>query len=331
MYRFINYGKLFEQTDPAAPMPTPQVQQPAQMQVDPKKVALMLVLSEEDAAELAGLVESNADSQLFIRPALFVDKTTMDPNNPVNIPGFGTSTNLVLAIAQSDDNNADFPLTAGLDPSKHLIFNVYPKQITIDQLESGPVTLNLKPTTGDQVSITFVKAGAEIEPQTEPEMTETPEAPETGEEPVVSAEQAEEIADTGEMTAGMNPRAIKSFDAFVQESKHTWIKDVPMKKGTLRKEMGKKKGEEITAKELAKSEAKLKKKDKDKKKPGLQLNTKDAKTHKRNVLAKNLMKASGVIQESRQEKIKGTKEALVKLHEVIEKMIKQTSLKNKGI
>jgi hypothetical protein len=104
-----------------------------------------------------------------------------------------------------------------------------------------------------------------------------------------------------------------------------------MKKGTLRKEMGKKKGEEITAKELAKSEAKLKKKDKDKKKPGLQLNTKDAKTHKRNVLAKNLMKASGVIQESRQEKIKGTKEALVKLHEVIEKMIKQTSLKNKGI
>jgi hypothetical protein len=42
------------------------------------------------------------------------------------------------------------------------------------------------------------------------------------------------------------------------------------------------------------------------------------------------MKASDSIQESRQEKIKGTKEALVKLHEVIEKMIKQTSLKNKG-
>ena len=78
------------------------------------------------------------------------------------------------------------------------------------------------------------------------------------------------------------------------------------------------------------SEAKLKKKDKDKKKPGLQLGEKDAKTHKRNVLAKNLMKASGAIQESRQDKIKGTKNALVKLHEVIEKMIKQTSLKNKG-
>ena len=334
MYRFINYGKLFEQTDPAAPMPQaqeqPQAQQPTQPQVDLKKIALILTLSSQDITELNSLREGNPNLALFIRPAFFVDKNTMDQNNPVNIPGFGTSTNLVLAIAQSNESNSTFPQTTSLDPSKHLIFNVYPKQIALEQIENGPVTLNLKPTAGDQVSVTFVKSGTEA--ATQPEIADVPETPETTEEtPVISVEQAEEIADTGEMMTGMNPRAIKSFDDFVGEAKKTWIKDIPMKKGALRKEMGKKKGEEITAQELAKSEAKLKKKDKDKKKPGLQLNKKDAKTHKRNVLAKNLMKASGAIQESRQEKIKGTKDALIKLHEVIEKMIKQTSLKNKGI
>jgi len=327
MYRFINYGKLFEQTDPAATMPPAPVQQPAK--VDPKKVALMLVLSEQDITELSSLIENNAEAKLFTRPATFVDKNTMDTTTPINIPGFGTSTNLVLAIAASDESSATFPNTASLDPSKNLTFNVYPKQIALDEIESGPVTLNLKPTSGEQVSVTFVKAGADstsTETEMEAAPVETPEEPET----IISPEQAEEIAATGEMTTGMNPRAIKSFDDFVSEAKKELITDILMKKGALRKEMKKGKEEKISLADLKKSEAKLKKKDKDKKKPGLQLGAKDAKTHKRNVLAKNLMKASDSIQESRQEKIKGTKEALVKLHEVIEKMIKQTSLKNKG-
>lgn len=121
---------------------------------------------------------------------------------------------------------------------------------------------------------------------------------------------------------------IKTFDQFVNEAKKDkWIADIDMKKGALRKEMGKKKDEKISAKDIAKSEAKLAKKDKDKKKPGLQLDKKDAKTHKRNVLAKNLMKASGVVHESKAERIKGLKSELVKIHEVVEKMIKQTSAK----
>lgn len=121
---------------------------------------------------------------------------------------------------------------------------------------------------------------------------------------------------------------IKTFDQFVNEAKkEKWIADVDMKKGALRKEMGKKKEEKISAKDIAKSEAGLKKKDKDKKKPGLQLDKKDAKTHKRNVLAKNLMKASGAMNESKSEKIKGIKSDLVKIHEVVERMIKQTTAK----
>jgi hypothetical protein len=121
---------------------------------------------------------------------------------------------------------------------------------------------------------------------------------------------------------------IKTFDQFVNEAKkEKWIGDIDMKKGALRKEMGKKKDEKISAKDIAKSEVKLAKKDKDKKKPGLQLDKKDAKTHKRNVLAKNLMKASGAVHESKAAKIKGVKSDLVKIHEVVEKMIKQTSAK----
>jgi hypothetical protein len=90
-------------------------------------------------------------------------------------------------------------------------------------------------------------------------------------------------------------RGIMTFSQFVNEAKKDkWIADVTkdMKKGALRKEMGMKKGEKMNLSDLEKSEAKLKKKDKDKKKPGLQLDKKDAKTHKRNTLAKNLIKAS---------------------------------------
>jgi cellobiose-specific phosphotransferase system component IIA len=188
-----------------------------------------------------------------------------------------------------------------------------------------------------QVSITFHKADDTQETST-PETENTSEPAEQTAEPSQAAEIAAETGVTptapiGEQT-GSNPigvpKAIKSFDDFVGEAKKNsgqWIKDIDMKKGALRKEMKKGKDEKISPADLAKSEAKLKKKDKDKKKPGLQLDKKDAKTHKRNVLAKNLMKASGAMNESRNEKIKGAKDQLIKIHEIIEKMIKQTSRK----
>lgn len=182
--------------------------------------------------------------------------------------------------------------------------------------------------------------GQEAAPTVDDEKKEVPAEPTeepAAEEPAAPSKEAEIAADTGynipsSASTGANPsegkRAIMSFENFVSEAKkEKWIGDIEMKKGALRKEMHKDKGEKITSAEIAKSEAKLKKKDKDKKKPGLQLSKKDAKTHKRNVLAKNLMKASGAISESKKEKIKGAKDQLVKIHEVIAKMINQTSLK----
>jgi hypothetical protein len=118
---------------------------------------------------------------------------------------------------------------------------------------------------------------------------------------------------------------IKNFGQFLNEAKKDkWIDKIDMKKGALKKEMGK---EKLTNADLAKKMKALKKKDKDTKKPGLQLSKKDAKTQKRVVLAKNLMKASGAIKESRSEMIAEAKAELVKIHEVVEKMIKQTSAK----
>jgi hypothetical protein len=118
---------------------------------------------------------------------------------------------------------------------------------------------------------------------------------------------------------------IKNFSQFLNEAKKDkWIDTIDMKKGALKKEMGK---EKLTNADLAKKMKALKKKDKDTKKPGLQLSKKDAKTQKRVVLAKNLMKASGAIKESRSEMIAEAKAELVKIHEVVEKMIKQTSAK----
>jgi hypothetical protein len=111
----------------------------------------------------------------------------------------------------------------------------------------------------------------------------------------VPAAPVEGELDTATQPGVQESRGIMSFSQFVNEAKKDkWIGGVvgDMKKGALRKEMGMKKGEKMNISDIDKSEAKLKKKDKDKKKPGLQLDKKDAKTHKRNTLAKNLIKAS---------------------------------------
>ncbi len=108
-----------------------------------------------------------------------------------------------------------------------------------------------------------------------------------------SPEQIAQGMVTPEKTEGSLPNESKNilkFDQFVNENKKKWIGGLDMKKGALKKVMG---DDDISMDDLNKKEKSLKKKDKDKKKPGIQLNAKDAKTRKRIVLAKNLMKASG--------------------------------------
>jgi hypothetical protein len=67
-----------------------------------------------------------------------------------------------------------------------------------------------------------------------------------------------------------------------------WIQKAIKKPGALRKKMGKVEGEKITASEIRDELSKLKKKDKDPDKEGLQLSKTDRTKHKQLVLAKTL-------------------------------------------
>lgn len=85
-------------------------------------------------------------------------------------------------------------------------------------------------------------------------------------------------------------KKVKGFENFVNEeyTKDKWIADAIKRPGALRKKLGKHKGERISKKEIDSELAALKKKDKDKKTPGLQLSAADRRKQKQLVLAKTL-------------------------------------------
>lgn len=76
--------------------------------------------------------------------------------------------------------------------------------------------------------------------------------------------------------------------------KKNWIKDAIKHPGALRKSLGKKDDEKISKKEIASELSKLKAKDKDKNKPGTQLDKKDATKKRRLELAKTLSKLKAI-------------------------------------
>lgn len=81
---------------------------------------------------------------------------------------------------------------------------------------------------------------------------------------------------------------LESFESFNEKKKDKWIKDAISSPGSLKKSLGKGKEEKITKKEIEDELSKLKKKDKDKEKPGTQLDKKDATKKRRLELAKTL-------------------------------------------
>jgi len=81
---------------------------------------------------------------------------------------------------------------------------------------------------------------------------------------------------------------LQSFESFNEEKKDKWIQDAIKKPGALKKSLGKGKDDKITKTEIEKELSKLKAKDKDKKKPGTQLDKKDATKKRRLELAKTL-------------------------------------------
>jgi len=82
--------------------------------------------------------------------------------------------------------------------------------------------------------------------------------------------------------------SIKSFNSFNEAKGEKWIQDAIKNPGALKKSMGKKEGEKISKSEISAELSKLKAKDKDSKKPGAQLDKKDATKKRRLELAKTL-------------------------------------------
>jgi hypothetical protein len=83
---------------------------------------------------------------------------------------------------------------------------------------------------------------------------------------------------------------IISFEDFTINEEENWIKDAIKHPGALRKSLGKKKGEKISKSEINSEIAELKAKDRDPKKPGVQLGKRDSRKYKRLNLAKTLKK-----------------------------------------
>ncbi len=90
-------------------------------------------------------------------------------------------------------------------------------------------------------------------------------------------------------------KRLKGFESFVDHNygdqlseSEKWISDAIKRPGSLRRKMRKAKGEKITKKEIDSELAALRRKDRDKKKPGLQLGTTDRRKQRQLVLAKTL-------------------------------------------
>ena len=99
---------------------------------------------------------------------------------------------------------------------------------------------------------------------------------------------------------------IKKFENFDDNSeefneKKNWIKDAIKNPGALKKSLGKKDDEKISKKEIDSELSKLKAKDKDKKKPGTQLDKKDATKKRRLELAKTLRKLKAIKENNEEE------------------------------
>lgn len=81
----------------------------------------------------------------------------------------------------------------------------------------------------------------------------------------------------------------KETPSEVSEAKgEKWIQDAIKRPGALRRKLKKGKGEKISSEEIRGELSKLKKKDRDKDKPGLQLSPSDRRKQKQLVLAKTL-------------------------------------------
>ena len=275
MHKYFNFTKIYEAEQMGAPLDPEEMGMPGSLpeptntdkledfEVLAKENILEITLTKKDVAEL-----ENGES------VSKNDAKWKEKENETKIKDI----KLVILNTKND--------TAENDPDA-LVFNLDDSVTNeiIDGIKLGDITQVLKGTGKEgieipEITVRFIKS---VDLETSTKETVVPASP----------EQIESGAVTPEAIVGELPnesKGIMSFDQFVNEGKKKWIGDVTkeMKKGALKKELG---GGKVTKAKIAEEEAKLKKKDQDKKKKGLQLNAKDAKTHKRDVLAINLLNA----------------------------------------
>lgn len=310
MYRILDYKKIYEQVQGQATEST--------LKVSLKPKDLTSALSATDIANAQSIFARDENGKEY------TVKIYKDPKNIMEAPGEYSQNPAQKFIFPVNDNIAKDLLaksgkgetvTTGLlrsvdDPNKYGVVapNVAVKlEITL----VGEHGTQSSPTAEDQA----VKSKAEEYPDVPTETLKSSQTPNESAKPISN--------ETKPQSSG-----VMNFDQFAMTEKKQWIKDIDMKKGALKKELGK---EKITKSDIAKEESKLKKKDKDKEKPGLQLNKKDAKKHKRLTLAKNLMKMHESVVEKYENasSISEIKECLVELHKVVEDMMKKTAAPKK--
>lgn len=275
MHKYFNFTKIFEAEQMGAPLDPTEMGTPEGQtnSVPTEKVEDFTILAKENILEIT-VTKDDFDK---LQAGQSVEKTDALWKNTENNAETKGIKKVIFNIKNDEANYEPDALTFDLDEGVATDI--------IEGLKLGEnVTQVLKGfskagTVVPEVTVKFIKS---IDIDTSPDLETVPATP----------EQIESGAVLPEPTEGAMPnesRGIMSFDQFVNEGKKKWIGDVTkdMEKGALKKELGGK----VTKARIKEEEAKLKKKDKDKKKPGLQLGAKDAKTHKRDVLAMNLLKA----------------------------------------
>ena len=276
MYKHYNFAKIYEAEQTGEPLnPEDMGMEAVDSSSEPKledfealknkgyQIEIMLTQSDIDGILTNGTLVKN-DAKWKLR----TDQTN------------------IKKIASLIINVGDKPITKEQGALIFKIDSDTAQRITDSIKEGGTVTESFRsigPAIIDGITINFIKSN---DINTEDQPTVQPASDEQIAAGSVTPEPTE-----GEIT---ETKSIMNFDQFVSESKKVnWIADAVkgMDKGTLKKDLKVKEGEKVTKSKIAKKEAELKKKDKDKKKPGLQLNPKDAKTHKRDILAVNLLNA----------------------------------------
>lgn len=203
MYRYINYGELFE-----------QAAQPAQAQNSLKNSAILLSLSEQDHDALVDLSRSQPGKtkEPFIRPAELVND-----KNPEEVRGNIT---VVLLVADSDNRDAIFPEPPAEKPDQ-LVLQFYPKQLDgVDNIDQGPITLPVRVIKDDPKSaINMIIAMAAPKQGDTPDRVAASQSAKPTEDVEPAPVETETALKTGELVPNES-KVIKSFDSFVSEGKN---------------------------------------------------------------------------------------------------------------